>query len=209
MGNGTTVAESSSLRRFTHAPNTQWPRMRLHPKVFPGPGTSLRSPYCCGSGALSCSACDSACSAAFSCSVSSWAASVSGAGGGTSEAVVPVSGAFGRPPVPCFWGQVLHAAVQLFLEVVAHVLQVFDGDSHLLARAAVTLLAGLDAGIDSLAGIGCVGQPGDDIAGGEVTFLAVGHNRNIVRHDKGAPRRIECRRRFVVRGLRSLRLSIV
>src|ERR1019366_10443892 len=104
--------------------------------------------------------------------------------------------------------QRLHAVVQLFLEVIVHLLQVFHGNQHLLARAALCPLASRDTRSNVLIGIGSIGEPRDDVSTAKFTFLAIGYHRDVVVHDKSAPRGIECRRHVTVGGRRNQCLSI-
>ena len=114
---------------------------------------------------------------------------------------------FWQPSRALLFCQSLHAVVELFLEMVVHLLQIFHGNCDLLARAAVRSLAGRDTRGNVLIGIWSIGEPRDDVPSRELAFLAIGYHRDAVVHDKSAPRGIQCRRNLAVGGSRSLCLS--
>src|SRR5580692_491141 len=93
-------------------------------------------------------------------------------------------------------GHVLHAIVELLLEMIVHLLQVVDGNCHLLARRAILLFAAGNTGRHFLVVIGRIGNSGDDVSARQRAFLAVARHREIGIDDEGSPRGIESGRYF-------------
>src|ERR1019366_3576395 len=93
--------------------------------------------------------------------------------------------------------QFAHAGIELFREVVLHLLQVVHFNGYSLSGRAFRLLARRDAGVHHIVGIGSVGEPHDYVTRGQPTFLPVRHYGEIAGHHKGAPCRIQRRRNFV------------
>src|ERR1035441_4103008 len=93
--------------------------------------------------------------------------------------------------------QFAHAGIELFREVVLHLLQVVHFNGYSLSGRAFRLLARRDAGVHHIVGIAGVGEPHDYVTRGQPTFLPVRHYGEIAGHHKGAPCRIQRRRNFV------------
>src|SRR5208282_870706 len=93
--------------------------------------------------------------------------------------------------------QFAQAGIELFREVVLHLLQVVHFNGYSLSGPAFRLLARRDAGVHHIVGIGSVGEPRDYVTRAQRTFLPVRHYGEIAGHDKGAPCRIQRRRNFV------------
>src|SRR5215831_6065825 len=105
-------------------------------------------------------------------------------------------------------GQSLHAIVDLFLEMIVHVLQRVDRDRDLRSRRTIVLLARGDARVDVLILVWSIGKTSDHIAGRERAFAIIRVDRERSRNDEGAARRIERRRHLIFGGGRGvLRLS--
>src|SRR5579871_1404799 len=104
-----------------------------------------------------------------------------------------------------FFRQFLHTVIQLFLQVIAHLLQVFHRHENLLARPAIRLLAGRNTGRHFVVGIWSIRQPRDDIATRQLALLAIRDDGDRVIHDEGTPGRVERRWHFIAG--RSLVLS--